>query len=88
MWIGYFPTAWYQRLVWFIWLGTRDKSKFAPFFSSKLTVSGKRRAVKKESVSRDLFIGQLFIVANHNLELDLDFLSKTRAHAADANLVF
>ena len=44
--------------------------------------------MKKESVSRDLYIGQLFIVANHNLEIDLDFLSKTRTHAADAKLVF
>ena len=46
--------------------------------------------MKKESVSRDLFIGQLFIVANHNLELDLDFpfRSKTRTHATDAKLVF
>ena len=44
--------------------------------------------MKKESVSRDLFIGQLFIVANHNLELDLGFLSKTRTHATDAKLVF
>ena len=57
-------------------------------YGFEVLLKGKRRAVKKESVSRDLFIGQLFIVANHNLELDLDFLSKTRTHATDAKLVF
>ena len=57
-------------------------------YGFEVLLKGKRRAVKKESVSRDLFIGQLFIVANHNLELDLDSLSNTRTHATDAKLVF
>ena len=32
VWIGYFPTAWYQRLVRFIWLGTNQDQSFATLF--------------------------------------------------------